>query len=70
MSLNLLFFYENDEYGNLIHKQLTCIYLDYEKAFAEFTKLDLSYKKRNPDSDDYYALEFWKTVDDVDCKKV
>ena len=65
MSLNLLFFYENDDYGNLIRKQLTCIYLDYQMAFEEFTKLDSSYKRRNPDSNDYYALEFWKTVDDV-----
>lgn len=65
MYLYLLFFYENDEDGNLIRKQLTCIYLDYQMAFEEFTKLDSSYRKGNPESNDYYALEFWKTADDV-----
>lgn len=34
-----------------------------DKALSEFDKLDVSYRKGNPDSDNYYAIEFWKTVD-------
>ena len=63
MSLYLIFFYENDGDKNLISRKLTCIYQDYDKALSELNKIDVSYKKRNPDSDNYYVIEFWKTVD-------
>lgn len=63
MRLVLIFLYENDERGNLINKQLTCIFKDENEALKEFNKLDVNFKKRYPKDNRYYALEYWITVD-------